>query len=139
MTLREVFEKTLGKIHYNNAAVRMADLDSLGVVHSNVYVIFFEDGFLSFMKDVEIPCSGLDKKGITFPVVSVLCDYRRPAFFEDDLIIATSVSELGKTSFVCNHKVFRKVEEKKILCAEGKMVRVVMKDLKLINLSDVLV
>jgi len=117
--------------------VRMVDLDSLGVVHSNVYLIFFEDGFLSFMKSIGASCSEFDSRGVTFPVVSATCDYRKPAYFEDELEITSSISNLGKTSFNCNHEVYRVKKGIKQLCAEGKMIRVVMKDLKLINLSDV--
>ncbi len=136
-TLRELFSNMLNKQQISHAEVRMVDLDSLGVVHSNVYLIFFEDGFLGFMKSIGASCSDFDNRGVTFPVVSATCDYRRPAYFEDELEIHSSVSDLGNSSFTCNHKVFRHQKDVKQLCAEGKMIRVVMKDLKLVNLSDV--
>ena len=135
--LRELFTNMLGKHQISHAEVRMVDLDSLGVVHSNVYLIFFEDGFLSFMKSIGVSCSTFDSRGVTFPVVSATCDYRKPAYFEDELEILSSVSNLGNSSFACNHKVFRQEKDTKQLCAEGKMIRVVMKDLKLVNLSDI--
>jgi len=138
-SLRKIFMETEGKTHVSNAAVRMADLDSLGVVHSNVYLIFFEDGFLSFMNWVEAPCSSLDARGIGFPVVSTGLDYRSPSYFEDVLEIHTSISKLGNSSFTCNHKVYRISDEQRILSAEGKMIRVVadVKNIKIMNLSDV--
>ena len=138
-SLRQIFIKVEGKTHISNAAVRMADLDSLGVVHSNVYLIFFEDGFLSFMNWVEASCSSLDERGIGFPVVSASLDYRSPTYFEDVLEIHTSISNLGNSSFTCYHKVYRISDAQRILSAEGKMIRVVadVKNIKTMNLSDV--
>ena len=140
-SLRKIFMKVEGETHISNAAVRMADLDSLGVVHSNVYLIFFEDGFLSFMNWVEAPCSSLDERGIGFPVVSAGIDYRSPSYFEDVLEIHTTISKLGNSSFTCYHKVYRISDEQRLLSAEGYMIRVVadVKNIKTMNLSDVLV
>ena len=140
-SLRKIFMKVEGETHISNAAVRMADLDSLGVVHSNVYLIFFEDGFLSFMNWVEAPCSSLDERGIGFPVVSAGIDYRSPSYFEDVLEIHTTISKLGNSSFTCYHKVYRISDEQRLLSAEGYMILVVadVKNIKTMNLSDVLV
>ena len=138
-SLRQLFIKKKGEIHISNAAVRMADLDSLGVVHSNVYLIFFEDGFLSFMNWIDAPCSSLDERGIGFPVVSAGVDYRSPSYFEDMLEIHTTISKLGNSSFTCYHKVYRISDAQRILSAEGYMIRVVadVKNIKTMNLSDV--
>lgn len=140
-SLRKIFMKVEGETHISNAAVRMVDLDSLAVVHSNVYLIFFEDGFLSFMNWVKVPCSSLDVRGIGFPVVSAGVDYRSPSYFEDVLEIHTSISNLGNSSFTCNHKIYRISDGQHVLSAEGKMIRVVadVKNIQILNLSDVLV
>lgn len=86
--------------------VRFSDTDAMGVVHFNRYFIFFEDGFIAFLKAIGIsPFESFKKKGIVFPIVESHCKYEASARFGDVLEVNTKIDSFSTHSFTCHHEV----------------------------------
>jgi len=115
--------------------VRFSDTDAMGVVHFNRYYIFFEDGFIAFMKALGLH-EDTRKKQIVFPVVESHCKYDASARFGDILEVITRLDNFSNHSFRCVHEVHRKADGK--LLASGTVVRVCYSlDEKKIPISEV--
>jgi acyl-CoA thioesterase FadM len=45
--------KLLGEFNLTRVKVRFNDTDSMGVVHFKNYLVYFDDGFVSFMNSIK--------------------------------------------------------------------------------------
>jgi acyl-CoA thioester hydrolase len=52
----------------------------------------------------------MERRGRGLVVVEALLHYRRPAFFDDELTLSTSLAELGKVSLRFDYEVLRERE-----------------------------
>ena len=52
----------------------------------------------------------MESRGSGLVVVEALLNYRRPAFFDDELTLSTNLAELGKVSLRFDYEVLRDKE-----------------------------
>ena len=104
--------------------VRFNDTDAMGVVHFKNYLVYFDDGFVNFMRAIENPVEPAVKSGIVFPVKKISITYENSANFGDYVIVETNIKEFGKKSITFQHKIFR--ESDNTLLADVECVRLVM-------------
>jgi acyl-CoA thioester hydrolase len=114
--------------------VRFNDTDAMGVVHFKNYLVYFDDGFVNFMRAVENPVEHAVKSGIVFPVKKIDIRYENSAKFGDYIIVETSIKELGETSMTFHHKILRESDD--MLLADVECIRVIM-DLNSQKLLDI--
>lgn len=116
--------------------VRFNDTDAMGVVHFKNYLVYFDDGFVSFMNNIQDPLAIKNalKSGIVFPVKKIDIEYEGYAEFGDHVIIKTCIKSIGDTSIVFLHEIYR--ESDNALLAKVECVRVVM-ELESKNLLNV--
>ena len=103
--------------------VRFNDTDH-GVVHFKNYLDYFNDGFISFMKDIENPVKSAESSGIIFPVKKINIKYENPATFVDHVIVETKIKEIDDKSITFLHKIYR--ESDKAILANVVVTRSVM-------------
>ena len=113
--------------------VRFNDTDH-GTVHFKYYLDYFNDGFISFMRDIENPVETPIHSGIIFPVRKINILYENPASFGDHVIVETKIKELEEKSITFIHKIYR--ESDKAILANVECVRSVM-ELETKKLLDV--
>ena len=97
--------------------VRYADTDQMKVVYHGKYLEYFEVSRAALIRSLGLPYSELEKRGILLPVVEAFAKYRRPALYDDLLIIEAIVVELPRVVLKIEYKVFREGEKESI--AEG--------------------
>jgi len=133
---KKIIDRILNAQHSTRIKVRSNDIDATGVVHFNNYLIYFDDGFIDFMRAIENPVEGAVKWGIVFPVKKVSISYENSAVFGDDIVIETRIKEIGDKSVTFLHEIFR--ESDKIILAKAECVRAVMnlESKKLINVKE---
>ncbi len=95
-----------------------------GDVHFKNYLDYFNDGFISFMKDIENPVESAVSSGIIFPVKNINIKYENPATFGDHVIVETKIKEIDENSITFLHKIYR--ESDKAILANVECVRSVM-------------
>lgn len=79
--------------------VEFHDTDMAGIAHFTSYFRFMEEAEHEFLRHLGL--SVFDQSSaphISWPRVSVGCDFRAPARFEDEVRIAVLVKELGEKS-----------------------------------------
>ena len=101
--------------------VSWADTDAAQVVHFSNYLRFFERAEEEFYRHLGF--SFTDYKltlGLWFPRVEVLCQYKRPARFNDIVEVELSIEELREKSVKYDFKIVNK--ESAALLANGYIV-----------------
>lgn len=86
--------------------VRYAETDQMGVVYHGNYAQYFEMGRVEWLRDKGVSYKELELKGIMLPVVSLNMNYKKPAYYDDELTIVTNMIYLGGVKIEFNYEIF---------------------------------
>ena len=112
--------------------VRYNETDQMGVVYHGNYFTWFDIGRTDFFRKTVMSYGELEDKGILLPVIEANCKYIKPAKYDDEIIIATKLSNLKGVRLKFEYTLYRKRDN--ILIGEGYTVHAfVDKELKPIN------
>ena len=73
--------------------VRYAETDMMGIVYHADYLPWFEIGRTTLFKEIGISYRQLEAEGYRLPVLEVSAKYLRPAVYDDQLEIVTTLAE----------------------------------------------
>lgn len=103
--------------------VRYAETDQMGVVHHSVYPVWFEVARSSLSRAVGVPYSGWERRGYLLMVAEVTCRYRRPAHYDDEVVVWVRVRSVASRGVVFEYRVENAAGA---LLAEGETRHVVV-------------
>jgi acyl-CoA thioester hydrolase len=83
------------------------DTDQMGVAYYANYLRWFEIGRNEWLRQFGSAYTSIERIGLRFPVTEVACRYLRPARYDDQIIIETVLSYLGRASLRFDYKVRR--------------------------------
>ncbi len=89
----------------------------MGIAHHSNYVIWLEMGRVDFMTSLGLPYREVEKRGVLLVVSGVAVKYRRPAFFDDELLLTTRVGLLKSRLIRFEYAIERASDQS--LIAEG--------------------
>ena len=96
------------------------DTDSGGVVYYANYLKFMERARTEWLRALGYEQDRLiTEVGLIFAVRQVEVDYKYPARFNDELLVVSSVADLGRVSVTFQQQIKRKQDDK-LLC-EGRV------------------
>lgn len=79
--------------------VEFSDTDAAGIAHFSAFFRYMEQAEHDLLRSVGLSVLSHDAQGkISWPRVSVRCDYSRPVRFEDLLDVSVSIARLGEKS-----------------------------------------
>lgn len=86
--------------------VRYGETDQMGFVYYGNYALYLEEARTELIRSLGLTYSELEKKGVMMPVVNMNITYRKPAKYDDLLILETWISNTitRKISFKTNIK-----------------------------------
>ena len=127
--------------HIQRTPVRVSygDTDSGGVVYNANYLRYFEVGRTELMRDRVCSYKAIEKLGFILPVTECWARYKSPAFYDDLLIVETTVAEVNRYTCKFNYKVCREEqgETRPRLLAKGFTVHAaITKEGKLTRLPE---
>ena len=98
---------TAGKrIFKHSIRVPYAHTDQMKFVYYANYLVYMEMARSELLREIGIPYSDMEKRGIMLPVVVAHCEYKRPAHF-DDLLEIRSTAEICGTRFRIEYEIWR--------------------------------
>jgi acyl-CoA thioester hydrolase len=98
--------------------VRYAETDMMGVAYHGSYLPWFELGRTALLKAHGLPYRELEAAGYFLPVLEVSARYLRPARYDDELEIVTTLREKPIARIRLDYEIFRAAE----LLASGHTV-----------------
>lgn len=87
--------------------VLYGDTDAMGQAYYGNYLKWFEIGRAEWFRASGMSYREIEAKGIYLPVVEAHCSYRKPAFYDDVLTIATRFSFSGPARLRFDYEISR--------------------------------
>lgn len=109
-----------GTAHRLPLRVYWEDTDAGGIVYHASYVRWMERGRTEYLRALGLNQRALRASGTRFVVKSLSVQFRRPALFDDSLMICTQCTRLRAASLTLHQRVRRGAEtmvEAEVLCA----------------------
>lgn len=97
--------------------VRYAETDQAGMAHHAAFLPWFEVGRVELLRALGKPYQEFEAEGLHFPVREAFCRYWTPARFDDELLITTTIEEVGGASTRFGYRITRATDA--MLIAEG--------------------
>ncbi len=98
--------------------VRYAETDQMGIAHHSNYAVWFEAARTEFIKDLGISYSDCEKRGLMLPLISLECQYKKPALYDEVLVISSKFDKLTPVRMIIKYEVRKEGEEE--IIATGK-------------------
>jgi acyl-CoA thioester hydrolase len=87
--------------------VRYAETDAMGVVHHSQYVIWFEVGRSSFMRNSGASYAEIEQAGHQFRIAEIGARYHAPACYDQVVAVRTWLSELHSRGLTFSYAIVR--------------------------------
>ncbi len=117
-------EEALGEWHEAPLRVRYSETDKMGVVHHANYLIWFEIGRTEFCRARGFSYRDMEENESAFLVVAEsYCRYKAAAYYDDELVVRTHITELRRRSLRFGYEIVR-VSDGSVI-AEGETGHVV--------------
>ncbi|HVN31693.1 MAG TPA: thioesterase family protein [Thermoanaerobaculaceae bacterium] len=84
---------------------RYAETDAMGVVHHAVYPVWFEVARTALSHAVGVPYIDWERRGVLLMVGELRCRYRRPARYDDQVVVWVRVGEVASRRVVFEYRV----------------------------------
>ena len=94
-------------IHETKLRVRYSETDAQGIVNNASYLYYFEVGRVEWLRVTGLSYKEMEKAGLGFVVAEAHAYYKRPAFFDDELILRTELVELKRASLSFGYALLR--------------------------------
>ena len=108
--------------------VNYYETDRMGIVHHSNYIRWFEEARDDFMRQLGVPYSKLEERGIIIPVLTVSATYRKHLTYEDDVKIQLHYKKFTGVKSYFEYEVF---DIEGNLCVTGESSHcIVNKELK---------
>lgn len=123
--------------HVTNLRVRFQEVDMLGVCNNAVYVSYFEQSRLEYIKEADmVPPGGLFSDGFNFFMVRNEINYRTHARYDDELNVYTRISYIGNSSYGFEHVIVKVATGEVVVDGSGVVTQVDQKTGRPHPLSD---
>jgi acyl-CoA thioester hydrolase len=87
--------------------VRYAETDAMGVVHHSQYIIWFEVGRSSFMRNANVSYAEIERAGHQFRIAEVGARYHAPACYDQVITVRTWLGELHSRGLTFTYAIVR--------------------------------
>jgi len=98
--------------HSHGVRVQYHETDQMGVVHHSNYIRWFELGRTEMIRRAGISYKEMEELGLLLPVVDVRVKYRRPARYDEDVLVYTRISKLSPVVMEFTYEVRSFSEER---------------------------
>ena len=101
--------------------VRYAETDQMGYVYYGNYAQYYEVGRVEALRELGFSYRDMEAKGIMLPVVDFNINYKKPAYYDDEITIVTSIKEMPSIRISFEYECYNSSKE---LLNTGKVVLV---------------
>ena len=92
--------------HKTKIRVRYGETDQMKYAYYGIYAQYFEVGRVELLRNLGITYKELEKMGFALPVVNYNVNYKKPAFYDDELTIETTIVQVPTAKIVFNYNTW---------------------------------
>jgi acyl-CoA thioester hydrolase len=90
----------------SRARVRYKETDQMGIAHHSNYFVWFEIGRTDLCRETGIPYAEIERRGYLLVVTEIGCRFRTPFRYDDEVLIRTSVGEIGSRAMQFSYELY---------------------------------
>jgi acyl-CoA thioester hydrolase len=94
------------KIHEIEVRVRYSETDQMGVVYHGNYAQYFEMGRVEWLRNIGVSYKWMEENGIMLPVVSLSMSYKKPARYDDNLLVKTIFKKMSTVKIEFDYEIY---------------------------------
>lgn len=91
--------------------VRYSETDQMGYVYYGHFAQYFEVGRVEAMRQLGVSYRELEEEGILMPVVDFQVRYLKPALYDDELTIKTTIKQLPTSRIFFEYNTYNAAGE----------------------------
>ncbi len=96
------------------------ETDAMQIVHHSNYIRFMEESRTNALAEFGLPYGRMEAEGILIPVLAVNCEYKKPARYEDIILIDVKVKEYTGVKLIMEYEITNKETGDLLLVGESK-------------------
>lgn len=126
------------KKHKYSFRVRYGETDKMGVVYHGNYAQYLELGRTEWLRNMGISYKWMEDNGVMLPVVNLNINFKKPARYDDDLIVETIIKKIPTYRI----EFYYEIKNKKgdiLVTAETTLVFINMETNKLMKAPEYLI
>ena len=86
--------------------VRYGETDQMGYVYYGVYAQYYEVGRVEAMRSLGFSYKEMEESGVLMPVINLTINYKKPALYDDEVRIVTTVKEMPGVRITFHYECF---------------------------------
>jgi acyl-CoA thioester hydrolase len=94
------------KINETKVRIRYGETDQMGIVYYGNYAQFLEVGRVEWLRNLGISYRWMEEQGIMLPVVSMSLHFKKPAKYDDVLVIKTMLKKAPSIKIEFDYEVY---------------------------------
>ena len=113
--------------------VRYAECDPMGVLHHSKYFEYFEMARTELLRQAGVRYRDLEDRGVLFVVAKVECRFKRPARYDDDLVLKVAITRMTRARIDHAYELYR---DGLLLCEASTVLACVDREGRVIPIPD---
>lgn len=101
--------------------VRYAETDQMGVVYHGNFAQYFEVARVEWLRELGVSYRWMEQNGVMLPVVNLNINFKKPAYYDEELLIRTKVRQKPTAKIIFDYEIFNEKMEL-ISTAESTLV-----------------
>jgi len=91
--------------------VRYGETDQMGFVYYGVYAQYYEVGRVEAMRSLGFSYREMEESGVLMPVINLTVNYKKPAKYDDEVRIVTTVKEMPGVRITFHYECYNQHNE----------------------------
>lgn len=116
------------KKHQSIFRIRYSETDQMGVVYHGNYAQFFEIGRTEWLREIGITYKSMEDSGVILPVISLQCNYKKSAFYDDQLTVITLLKKTPAVKIEFDYEITNQNNE--LICTGNTVLAFLNKETK---------
>lgn len=98
-------------VHKCTKRVRYGETDQMGYLYYGHYPYYYEIGRTEMIRSLGFSYKGMEEKGVMMPVMTLQCRYVRPAYYDEEVTIQTTLRRLPKDTITFHMELYNEAGE----------------------------
>jgi len=91
--------------------VRYGETDRMGYAYYGVYAQYYEVGRVEAIRELGMSYKEMEDRGILLPVIDFHVQYKKPAFYDDELTLITTIKERPGIKMIFHHECYNQDQQ----------------------------
>jgi acyl-CoA thioester hydrolase len=97
--------------HQTKIRVRYSETDQMGYVYNGNYAQYYEVGRVEMLRSLGMTYGSMEQAGVMMPLLELKCKFIKPAYYDQEITIKTTVKELPGVRIYFEYELFNEQEE----------------------------